>query len=233
MDNSFNMEIKKYLFILLILLIFGFAGVAKADTINLLPNATGTYTNLWSFPGGVNWQVMSDDDDTTGVYWPGPNDMIDSYELQDFSGIGTINSVVLHARVGTAGECDQFAHFFLLGNGNFVDTGIQTIPGTGELNDYAFTLDNPFGGSWTITDLNNVEAGLGLASPNCYNAKATKIWLAVDYTPTITSPVIPPDFATSVFAYVGSFFSDLSKPNYILIGIALALFIIEFVVALF
>lgn len=44
---------------------------------------------------------------------------------------------------------------------------------------------------------------------------------------------IPSDFASSVFAYIGSFFSVLSTPVYILIGIGLGLFIVEFIIALF
>lgn len=44
---------------------------------------------------------------------------------------------------------------------------------------------------------------------------------------------LPEDFATSSLAYIGGLITDLSTPIYILVGITLAMWIINFVVGLF
>lgn len=44
---------------------------------------------------------------------------------------------------------------------------------------------------------------------------------------------LPADFATATLAYIGNLFTDLATPIYILIGIALGMWIINFVVGLF
>lgn len=44
---------------------------------------------------------------------------------------------------------------------------------------------------------------------------------------------LPADFASSTLAYIGSFFTDLATPIYIVIGLALAMWVINFVIGLF
>jgi hypothetical protein len=44
---------------------------------------------------------------------------------------------------------------------------------------------------------------------------------------------LPADFATSSLAYVGGLITDLSVPIYLLVGITLGMWIINFVVGLF
>lgn len=44
---------------------------------------------------------------------------------------------------------------------------------------------------------------------------------------------LPADFATATLAYIGTLFTDLATPIYILVGLALGMWIINFVVGMF
>lgn len=165
---------------------------AHADTQTLRPTGTGFYTGACVLVGPANWQDVDEftpDENSTYVYAEGVIDLCgspvqDTYQAQDFSGSGTLDSVVVTIRcaksaaagTNTAQTLIRVNSKDSLGTSNTVTTTFA---------DYRYQYaQKPGGGSWTVADVNALEIGAKLiASATGGNTKCTQVFATVYYAP--------------------------------------------------
>jgi len=161
------------------------------STLILRPNGAGDYKHLGGFGGfGVNldnWACVDEasaDDIASYVYTDNEYLTKDAYSLTDSSGeTGTISSVTVYFRIsdtsrrGTA-YCQPFLR---LGTSETAGT-VQSHAGL-VWNTYSQTLARPGGGSWSWTDIDNLQVCIGLAGSGyrC-GAQCTQVYVIVTYT---------------------------------------------------
>jgi hypothetical protein len=159
-------------------------------TLILRPNGAGDYEHL-SSRGGTggdpdNWSCVDEasaDDITSYVYTYNEDLTKDAYSLTDSSGeTGTISSVTIYFRIrkwlfrGTA-YCQPFLS---LGTSETEGTE-QSHTGT-DWNTYSQTLARPGGGSWSWTDIDNLQVCIGLkVSSYMFRAECTQVYVIVTY----------------------------------------------------
>ncbi len=156
----------------------------------LRPNAAGSYTNIQSqWPtASEHWDKVDEvvaDDAITFVF-------TDSYEteVRDFYNLqsgtlpltSTVNSVTVYFRFGQwSSGLRAWGTPYLLLNGNET-TGTRQDSINYEWRTFSEILARPGGGSWTVSDLANLQVGVGLQSIEGYSAGLTQVYVEVDYT---------------------------------------------------
>jgi hypothetical protein len=165
------------------------------STLYLLPNASGKYTNIAvANPAvahylNVDDPVATPDDDATTVYDSNLSKHYDVYNLEDATTIpdtAEITGVTVFFRVkGIAGS---FQPRIRLGTNETTGTAVSGAVGWVTHNE---TLSKPGGGDWTISDINDLQVGIGIGSSSG-NVYCTQVYVAVTYliyepTATVTA----------------------------------------------
>ncbi len=163
------------------------------------PNAVGDETGLTPYPGTgeANWQDVDDvtsDGDTTYVESQSSTYLEDLYNLPNHvSGSGVINYVRVyfvakHLR-GTdpANQASAYAHI----KTNGVERNGTAVTLTGSYASYSYQWNNnpQTGSPWTWTEIDNLQAGVGMqyaftrgATKTRYS-RCTQVYVEVSYTP--------------------------------------------------
>lgn len=172
-------------------------GDAGAATEVLRPNAAGDYTNLPSqFPDSdEHWDKVDEevpDDASTYVRDYQGTQHKDAYNLTDTSipAGSTINSVTVYFRCRQewAGTTDYCQPFLRLGTDE--TSGTEQITTTDWVT-YSEALARPGGGSWSVSDLNNLQVVIGLR--NGFTAswvECTQVYVEFDYSLPPTGSLI-------------------------------------------
>jgi len=170
---------------------------ASADTLTLRPNDVGDYTVISSQepPSGAHWDKVDEaaPDTTTYVFTSNNTQQKDAYKLEDTSQTGTINSVTVYFRFrrsSTQGSSAAYCQPFLrLGTSETAGTE-QALNSTTWTN-YNQTLARPGGGSWSWTDIDNLQVCIGLRDTGTGSraARCTQVYVVVYYTPIATLSV--------------------------------------------
>ncbi len=181
------------------------ANVVTPVTITLRPNAAGSTEDLdEDYHSLSNWQCVDEDpsdSSTTYVYGGSDNNWrTDTYNLNNPGLSGTITQVQIFANVrresqsGAPTSQVSARTAIRLGSGSIeygstsqdLSTAWTTYSST-----YATKQGNLGSGSWTWTDINNLQIGVSLRSQNDYSwwnnhwswAQCTQVWVVVTYTP--------------------------------------------------
>jgi hypothetical protein len=158
-------------------------------TEQLLLAAVGS-PDTWTLTAGstkVAACQTPDDDGTSYITSPTANNSEQRFSLDDPTLIGsgdTINSVQVRIRHQRGGTPPGTIQAFLVLSTN-VSFGTSTTTGAGWV-DLTENISKPGGGSWTLTDLNNLVVGVR----NTTNGRAvfcTTIEVIADYTATTTT----------------------------------------------
>ncbi len=177
---------------------------ALATSLTLRPDGTGAYNGLSDYPSsGSNWEKVDDvspDGELTYVYATEGSYENDAYTLTNHTTeTGTINSVRVYFRIriwstywdGT-GYCQPFLR---LGTSevNGTEQSHKSVPWS----TYSQTLPRPGGGSWSWTDIDNLQVGIRLRQSLAGAIYCTQVYVAVDYTANQT-PVADPQSGLTV-----------------------------------
>lgn len=195
------MKMKKllYLPVLLILLVSSVFGVlpfaqpstvyAAPEILQLRPNGVGDYTGIATVePTGtahylaVDDEVLYPDDILTYVSTTSPTQEKDAYTLPNPSLTGTINSVKVYFRVGGVNDKPHDYQPFLRLDVAETSGTVQTHS-LAAFTTYNQILARPGGGSWTWTDINDLQVAIGLTDSGPGNPICTQVYVEVDYTP--------------------------------------------------
>ena len=169
------------------------------DQMTLRPNGVGTNTNLSVYPSGANWAAVDDvtsDSDTTYVYNATTSYVTDTYNIPDFIGRGTINSVTVYAVVKRVASGSPLSHLayvkvglyanstWYAGSQNVLTTSYTTYSSTWT-GDPSIPPQEPPVLNWTWEAINNLQIGISLKGyTDIYGsqtAKCTQVYAVVDY----------------------------------------------------
>lgn len=188
-------------------------------TETLRPNGPGSKTRLSPNGDTPNWKCVDDitpDDDATFVDKYGSTYFWDLYTLSDFSKSGTINKITLYYRCDYNGADGWCIPLIRVSGIDFYGSEVTLID---DWVTYSYTwVKNPNTNSpWSITDVNQLEAGIGLYGGYDSLARCTQIYVVVDYISDapITIPTPQSAFALpcgSGQIYLGWRLSD-SRPD--------------------
>lgn len=192
---------------IIILACFGFTREASADTLILVPDGAGDYTNIYAqYPdSGSHWDKVAPppaEPDDEGSYiqqnYGGALEWKDAYTLENTGQTGNINSVRVYFRYrSVAGYGAYNSHITPYLRLNTAETAGTTLT----INTDPWVTSNeilarPGGGDWNWDDINNLQVCIGLDAYNDLRyPRCTQVYVEVDYTPA--APNQPPD-ATSV-----------------------------------
>ena len=183
-----------------------------SSQLTLRPNAAGDYTYISSQEpsSGAHWEKVDEataDGISTYVYTYSDTQLKDAYALQNHtSETGTINSVTVYfcfRRNTTATGLAYCQPFLRLGTSE--TTGTELSLNSVSWTTYSEILARPGGGSWTWTNIDNLQVCIGLRdtggpSGGTKYAQCTQVYVVVDYTPPITAPTVTTQAASSVEA---------------------------------
>ena len=164
-------------------------------TETLYPNAVGDSSQNTPTGDTPGWKCVDEaasDDDSTYV-WDSDygNWDTDTYSTEDGSDLGTITKVIVHSicrryiQGGSTTSSYSRTVLRIDGSNNY---GTENDMGD-SYTDYSTTYTTkPGGGSWTWTDINNLQCGVSLESgdtsgDNQSHARCTQVWVKVSYTP--------------------------------------------------
>ena len=161
----------------------------------LRPNGVGDYTNINNeYPAGAaHWSVVDEatPDDADYVYQSVYNasPLYDVYTLEDTSLLGAITSVTVYFKVwSSADETATATPRFRLGTSETTGTA-QTLTTTKVT--YSEILTRPGGGSWAWTDINSLQAGIGLyMGALVTNPYCSHLYLYVQFTEEFGDQII-------------------------------------------
>jgi len=186
---------------------------AAPDTLQLLPDGVGDYTGIDSVEPvtSTHWEavddpVLSPDDIITYVYTTSTTQQKDAYTLANTSQTGTITSVRVYFRVRSSGPKSHFMQPFLRLDGNET-AGSEINHTTNTWTTYSEILARPGGGSWTWTDINNLQVAVGLRDADVGHPQLTQVYVEVDYT-----PAAEPDITVSPADYNFGVVEESSEP---------------------
>jgi len=163
--------------------VWGSIPAALTGRLIIRPNGTGTYSELTGSGCAANWQcvdeVISDGDATYVASTLGPWST-DTYELENTSVTGTIDSIVVFVRLRNTGS-GQIARTSIVVNGNLYSGGNTNLNPYSTYTVISATyITNPQSAiAWTWTDINNLQAGIGIKDPS----RCTQVWVEIYYTP--------------------------------------------------
>jgi len=154
-------------------------------TLTIRPNAEGDYTNITSSTGGTHWGVVDeaivDDNDyvsqTTEAY------LKDAYELGVPGWLGievtAINSVTIYYRVFCATNDGNATPYLRLDG---VETTGTEVAVTNAFVTHNEALARPGGGTWTIGDIADLQAAVGIKTGTADNmVRLSWVYVVVDY----------------------------------------------------
>ena len=174
-----------------------------ADTVTLAPNAAGDESALTLNGAATRWQAaQTDDGDTSYVSNSSGSFKNDLYNLDDTALTGTINSVRFYYRARASVTANQVsAAAYLKTHG--ATYGLTEVQPTTDYSNYspdaAMTTNPNTSLAWTWTEVNALQAGVSLKKPystGSNETRVTRVWVVVDYTPPVLSPVAVDDNAT-------------------------------------
>ena len=162
---------------------------ALSATVILRPNAAGDETNFnigGTTPAPTNWESVdeaSSDDDVTYVEEVGNSYAHDLYSLSDVSLSGSINSVTvyIHCKAGPTPAWPSAYTRIKTGGGAY--NGTEITLSTSYATYSTSYSNNPGGGAWTWTQINALQAGLGMKKASNAQPKksiCTQVWVVVD-----------------------------------------------------
>lgn len=157
-----------------------------SSTLTLRPNQAGTYTQLTPSTGR-NYQCVDETSvgDTDYVYMTGNSYLYDTYALQNHSTeTGAISSVTVYFRCkGVFGYSPTAQPMLRLTPNNA--TGSKQSLGS-SYSTFNQVISRPGGGSWSWTDIDNLQAGVTLyAGGGSVSAYCSWLYIVVTYnTPT-------------------------------------------------
>jgi hypothetical protein len=173
-------------------------------SVILRPNAAGSTTDLSrSGSGGSNWDRVDEvtsDEDSTYVYSNNDGSFrTDTYNLENPSLTGTITKVTVYINVRRNSESGGPTSQVSARTATRISSGsIEYGATTPDLStswttystEYTTKQGNLGSGSWTWTDINNLQIGVSLRSQNDYYswndhwswAWCTQVWVEVTYT---------------------------------------------------
>lgn len=145
----------------------------------LRPNATGTADNFSGSGCSSVWECVDDvtaDDDATYVYKGGGGWNNETYAAENSAiSAGTINYVIIYVR---ASQSEPIRVALRTGGSLYESSDIST---SGSYADYSnmWTTNPDTSSPWTWSEIDNLEIGVTLKS----SARATQVWMEVNYTP--------------------------------------------------
>jgi uncharacterized repeat protein (TIGR02543 family) len=156
--------------------------------MTLYPNGSGGSGSTGLNPSGYsnNWQCVSDysaADNAAYVYagtgMTGNN--TDYYSTQDHgSATGTINNVTAYIRAERySGTSTCYGYTYLRLGSNYVTGAQWTLPDAWQTRSDA--LSRPGGGSWSWTDIDNLQCGVRLYRASSTEVRCTLVWTVVDF----------------------------------------------------
>lgn len=173
----------------------------------LYPDGTGTYSD-WAASAGNAWDCVNDpsgspDDDTSYIYKTIDAAYTSSYSLTAPSVIvdgNTINSITVYFRARLTGGTGNLKPGLVRSSlGVGTSTAISTSYTT-----YSEVIARPGGGSWTFSDLANLEVAIQSVAPKKVGTtdwRVTQLYASVDYSagnepPTTPTLSLPQDNST-------------------------------------
>lgn len=171
-----------------------------ASTLTLFPNGAGYASDCTKSAGTYNYQNVDEDPADTADYnyTTSTSQKYDSFAFPDHtSESDTITSVTVYAYV-------KASSYFQGKAGVFVRLGTTNVTSGQSFSSDAWAyksaaLARPGGGSWTWTDIDNLEAGYYLSAVNTYTEYSAQCYVVVTHIP-ITAPTITLSAASSVEA---------------------------------
>jgi len=170
--------------------------------LTLRPDGTGDYTSVASQPPnyGSHWEKLDEvsaNDFYDYVYTTASSQQKDAYALTDHTTeTGNINSVTVHFRIyryggNVAGSPTTYCQPFLrLGTSEIAGTE-QPHTDDSAFSTYNQTLARPGGGTWSWTDIDNLQVCIGLRQEDGATASCTQVYVVVEYG-TSEAPVADP-----------------------------------------
>jgi hypothetical protein len=186
----------------------GSAGSGSSQTVTFTLNGASTVTWNWHglmtlYPNGYagsgppnsegiasatsgstnHWKDVSDytlADATAFVYTSSSGTFTDYYLTQDHgSASGSINSVSVNIRAMQTGSSGSARTYLRLGT-NAASGTSRTL--TTSYATYSDTFTRPGGGSWTWTDIDNLQSGVSLIrSGYSTTMRCTLVWVVIDF----------------------------------------------------
>ena len=153
--------------------------------MTLHPDASISENIISETPSGSDHSVdVSDSNDNTYVY-VGSNSgtYSDSYSLQSVGSItGTISSVTQYARIYVTSTNGPYATTSLTLGGSTLTSNQFTPTSTNTFTTHSDTFTRPGGGTWTMTDLNNLQSGLTLHRSSGNTIRCSEVWIVVTFS---------------------------------------------------
>jgi hypothetical protein len=174
----------------------GNLSAGTATNVTIKPNAAGDLTEI-PLSTGTHYQDTNDTNDATHVYTHDSGGsgayVTDLYNFENPSITPyVINSVRIYARACT--EYTSAVGYIALKTHGSTYTYSKTLasyPTYGEISTDALTVNPSTGIAWTITELNDIQAGMQLwdSSFSVRRAFFSDIWIVVNYSPIVYSPI--------------------------------------------
>lgn len=152
-------------------------------SVEYLPNAAGSLTNLSKYPNtGSNYEKVNDENNDTYVYTYSTSIVIDTYNFADVSDLGTITSVIVDVLAGVSNGGTGYATPILrIGSTNYGSE--QSIDGFYRDKTQEWTANPSTSASWQWSDLNSAQIGVGLrTNDGAKNANCGRVGIIINYT---------------------------------------------------
>ena len=154
--------------------------------MTLYPDGAGTTTGIPRLSGAsTHWQAVSDysgADSAEYVYASSGNqgNWTDCYTTPGHgSATGTINSVTVNIRCAQTSGSGSSAQTYLKLGSNAFSGASWTVPTAYTTNSNIFT--RPGGGSWSWTDIDNLQCGVNLNRVSGSTVTCTLVWVVVNF----------------------------------------------------
>jgi flagellin-like protein len=176
---------------------------AAPQTIILRPKGQGNSENLAANPSNTGWPSYNaihnweDVDETTSdgsstyVYSTSSTEAFDTYVLQN-SGIttGTITQITVHIIAEISGNNNGGAgtarEYIRIGGSNYNNPNAHSLNTNYVEYSYNWATNPNTNSAWTWTNIDALEAGVGLTQSggySSYQTRCTQVWIEVTYIP--------------------------------------------------
>jgi hypothetical protein len=129
---------------------------ASPENSTLRPNAAGTYQDWSTFGTGTShWDRVSDQNDATGVQVSGSTTLKETFNIENITRAGTINSVTAYMRAKVTGQTLEYAQISFVGStsatANNPTSGSFTLPTGWQPGDFAIFVWYTYANTKTFT----------------------------------------------------------------------------------
>lgn len=174
------------------------ASILSSATANLTPNAPGDYCTIAFETGAAcpnHYQNVDDspgapDDATTMINTNSGVQEKDAYNCANATGIissnSLINSVNVTFRCSVSSNATDATFQPYLRLNSIETTGTEVTANTTTWTNYTEELDRPGGGTWSLSDLDDLQVVIGLKQIDA-QARCTQIYLQVNYSTPVAS----------------------------------------------